>query len=299
MSDRRRRGRRGAGVGLLAALAAVAVAVALLVATRGGGTTSRSVRGAAAAARTAAATALEPASAGTAPTTVRIVRLVYGHGTHSAAVVRPRGGPGPLPTVLFLHGWGYQRPQDYRRWIDHLARRGNAVIVPKYQNDAYSDPAGVRAAMLAGLRAALSHVKIVPRTFVVAGHSAGAAMAADYAAVASAEGLPRPLAVYAVYPGRRIIGTPGIPAEDPARIPGSTRLVVLAGASDVIVGQQPARELRAGATAIPGARRRFVLVRDARVSDHLAPLRSSRVARRTFWRGLDRLISAARGTPAP
>jgi hypothetical protein len=176
----------------------------------------------------------------------------------------------------------------------HLARRGNVVIVPKYQNGPHSDPARVRGPMLRGVRTALRRVELAPGTLVVAGHSAGAAMAADYAAVARSHRLPQPRAVYAVCPGRRIIGTPGIPAADPARIPPSTRLLVLAGARDVVVGQAPARELRAAATSIPASRRRFVLVADPRVADHLAPLRSSAAARKTFWRRLDRLIGAAR-----
>ena len=227
------------------------------------------------------------------------VRREYGKGASAVAVVRPQVVSGALPGVLFLHGWGYQRPRDYRPWIKHLARDGNAVIVPKYQNGPHSDPAGVRGAMLRGLRTALSHVALEKGSLVVAGHSAGAAMGADYAAIARSLGLPRPRAVYAVYPGRRIIGTPGIPAADPARIAASTRLLVLAGARDVIVGQAPARELTSGATSIPAARRRLVLVQGARVSDHLAPLRSSSAARRTFWRRLDRLIDAARQPAAP
>ena len=223
----------------------------------------------------------------------RIVRRRYGQGASRAAVVRP-DAPGPLPVVIFLHGWGYQQERSYRRWIQHLARRGNAVIVPRYQTSRRSDPARVRAAMIRGVRTALRHVDAAPGSLVVAGHSAGAALAADFAAVARARRLPRPRAVFAVYPGRAIIGTPGIPAADPRRIPRSTRLLVLAGERDVVVGRGPGQQLVQMATRIPRTRRRFVLVRDAAVSDHLAPLRASRAARRAFWHRLDRLIDAAR-----
>lgn len=290
------RGRRPIQSAVIVALAAAAVAIAIIV-TRGDGSASSAPRAAdgTATARVAhaAATSAAPAQPARARP-LRTVRRVYGHGPSAVAIVRPEGINGPLPGVLFLHGWGYQRPGDYGSWIRHLARAGNVVIVPKYQNNAYSDPATVRPAMLAGLRTALRRVQLKRRTLVVAGHSAGAAMAGDYAAIARSEGLPRPRAVFAVYPGRRIIGTPGIPAADPAQIPASTRLLVLAGARDVVVGQQPARDLYAAATSIPASRRRFILVEDRRVSDHLAPLGTSEVVRRNFWRRLDRLIRAAR-----
>ena len=224
---------------------------------------------------------------------IRVVRHRYGRGASGVAVVRPDAA-GPFPAVIFLHGWGYQRQSAYRRWIGHLARRGNAVIVPRYQTSLRADPARARSAMLRGLRTALRHVDVMAGTLIVAGHSAGAALAADYAATARAQRLPRPQAVFAVYPGRAIIGTRGIPAADPRRIPPDTRLLALAGARDIVVGQAPARELVQAATQIAPSRRRFVLIEDPAVNDHLAPLRSGRAARRAFWRPLDRLIERAR-----
>lgn len=224
----------------------------------------------------------------------RTVRRVYGRGARGVAVVRPVATDGPVPVVLFLHGWGYRSAGDYREWIRHLARLGNAVIVPRYQTDTRTDPAGVRAAMLAGVRTALRHIDPAPRTLVAVGHSAGAALAADYAAIARSHGLPRPRAVYAVYPGRAIRGTPGIPAADLAQISSTTRLRVLAGAHDTVVGQAPARQLVEAATSVPAWRRRFVLVSRPPVADHLAALRSSSTARQTFWQPLDRLMEAVR-----
>ena len=222
-----------------------------------------------------------------------IVRRRYGRGASGVAVVRPDSA-GPLPAVIFLHGWGYQQERAYRRWIEHLARRGNVVMVPRYQTSLRSDPTRARGAMLRGIRTALRHVDMAPGSLVVAGHSAGAALAADYAAVAGAPRLPRPRAVFAVYPGRAILGTPGIPAADPGRIAPSTRLLVLAGAGDFVVGRAPARQLVETASQVPTSHRRFVLVEHPAVKDHLAPLRSSRAARRAFWHRLDRLIETVR-----
>ena len=199
--------------------------------------------------------------------------------------------------MLFLHGWGLTHVADYRRWLWHLAKRGNVVIFPRYQRDEHSNPGRARHDALAGLGAAFRRVAIDRRSFVVAGHSAGAAMAADYAAIAGQRGLPRPVAVFAVYPGRAILGYPaGIPPADYRRIAASTRLIVLAGARDAVVGQAPARGIVAAARRVPHRDRRYVLVRDPRVADHYAPTRSDPAARRAFWRRLDSLIARSRPT---
>ena len=236
----------------------------------------------------------QPAQAANGPRRVRIVRYGVGRGPDGAAIVRPAGTTGPQPVVVFLHGWGLTGPDAYARWIRHLARRGSTVIVPRYQVDGAADPSTVLAAASAGIRRALRRVSLAPRSLVVAGHSAGAALAADYAATAASERLPVPVAVYAVYPGRRILGYPsGIPEADPARIPEATRLTVLAGARDAVVGELPARRLVSRATSIPRDRRRLLVISGA-AADHLAPLRAGRAAKRAFWRPLDRLIERAR-----
>jgi len=227
-----------------------------------------------------------------------IVRTVVGRGVRGAAIIRRRGVSGPQPAVILLHRWGLVAPSDYRRWIRHLAAAGNTVIAPSYQRDEHSRPDRALPDALAGIRAALRRVEAAPGTLVVAGHSAGAALATDYAASARAEGLPRALAVYAVYPGRAILGYPGgIPEIPPSRIPASTRIRALAGASDTVVGTAPAQQLVQAASHVPPARRRFVLVEDPRVDDHYAPTRTGAAARRTFWRPLDRLIASVRARP--
>ena len=236
----------------------------------------------------------QPAQVANGPSTTKLVRYSVGRGARGAAIVRPAGAAGPQPVVVFMHGWGLTGPDAYGRWIRHLARRGNTVIVPRYQVDAAADPSTVRAAAIAGIRRALRRVRPAPRTLVVAGHSAGAALAADYAATAASERLPVPVAVYAVYPGRRILGYPaGIPEADPASIPANTRLLVLAGARDAVVGELPARQLVSRAASVRHDRRHLLRITGA-AADHLAPLRAGRAARRAFWRPLDRLVDRAR-----
>jgi acetyl esterase/lipase len=218
-----------------------------------------------------------------------LVTETVGRGPQTATIVRP-DVDGRVPVVLFLHGWGATRPRFYRPWIDHLAHEGNAVIYPRYQDSFVDQPSEVLGNALAGIRLALRRIDEEPGSLVVAGHSAGGALAADYAAIARTAKLPVPVAVFSAYPGRTLRRIRvGIPEIDPARIAPDTEVVALAGADDRVVGSRVARRIARGAGG------RLIVVDDPRASDHLGPQRADRAARREFWARLDELISRARG----
>ena len=221
--------------------------------------------------------------------------LIYargGEGPGRVTVVRPADARGPLPLVLFLHGWGATEPRFYGPWVEHLARAGNAVIYPRYQDSVAEPPPQVLGNALIGIRTALDGLDADRGSLVVAGHSAGGALASDYAGIARSVGLPEPRAVLSMYPGRAFRGIRfAIPAVDPSRIPSGTRLLVLSGADDRVVDPRDARAIHDGATR---ARRRFEVIRTPGASDHLGPQRATRIARNVFWRRLDDLIADAR-----
>ena len=220
----------------------------------------------------------------------KIERVVVGTGARAALVVRRSDAP-PQPTVIFLHGWKILGRDAYRAWYEHLARRNVTVIAPRYQLRNGTPPEDALDNALAGVRAALARVPPRRGGVTVAGHSAGGVLAADYAAVAAAQGLPRARSVLVVYPGAAIRGSAtGIPSTDLSQMPSDTRLVVMASAADPVVGDVPARTIYESATAIPLGRRTFVAVDDPRASDHFAPVMASRTARRVFWTRLDRLV---------
>jgi dienelactone hydrolase len=205
-------------------------------------------------------------------------------------VIRPAGAEGELPAVLFLHGWGATEPRRYAPWIEHLARAGNAVIYPRYQQSVAEPPRQVLGNTIVGVRAALAGDDLDTGSLVVAGHSAGGALAADYAAIARRVGLPPARTVLSMYPGRSFRGIDaGIPSAGP--VPDGTRLVVLTGAQDGVVDPRDAEAIVRDART---PRRRLVLIRAAGAADHLGPQRSTPVAQREFWDRLDALIADAR-----
>jgi pimeloyl-ACP methyl ester carboxylesterase len=223
-----------------------------------------------------------------------LIQATGGEGAGRVTVIRPAEAREPLPAVLFLHGWGATEPHFYGAWLEHLARAGNAVIYPRYQDSFAEPPTQVLGNALVGIRTALEHTDVDAASLVVAGHSAGGALAADYAAVARRVGLPSPRAVMSVYPGRSFRGIrAAIPAAGP--VPEGAELVVLSGSADSVVDPRDARAIyRTAATAArsletidtPGAR------------DHIGPQRATAVARQEFWRRLDALITRARAPSA-
>jgi len=226
-----------------------------------------------------------------------VVTEQVGRGPQTAWIVRQDDALPTRPVVLFLHGWGATTPSYYRPWLDHLARGRTTVIYPRYQESFLTPPAQALGNALAGIRLALAKIEPRPESLLVVGHSAGGALAADYAAVARAAGLPPARAVLSIYPGRRLPRVPlGIPEVAPGQIPSSTRIVALAGARDTVVGTAPARRIAAAATRVPRARRSYELIRDPAVADHLGPQRSGAPTRRVFWQRLDALLDGhARG----
>jgi acetyl esterase/lipase len=225
----------------------------------------------------------------------KVERLTVGRGPEGAVVLLPPEAREPLPAVIFLHGWRSFGTDDYEPWLEHLVARGNAVIYPAYEARGFSLPGSWLDNTLAGVRAALEEVEVQPGSVVVAGHSAGGALAADYAAAAPAAGLPPARAVFSIYPGRGLRGLPGrIPRADPAAVPPQTRILAVAGGGDTAVGDAEARAIVAMPERVPASRRRFEEITDPDVDDHRAPQRDDAAARRAFWRRLDRLIEVAR-----
>jgi hypothetical protein len=195
--------------------------------------------------------------------------------------------PKTAPAVVFLHGWGAVEPAPYRAWIDHIVRRGNIVIYPRYQVDHRTPPREFASSAITAVRAALellrtdaTRVRADLARFALVGQSVGGALSINLAASAARAGLPPPTAVMSIQPGK----TWGLPRraalvfEDLSTLPPAMLLLVVAGDRDRVARDIDARRIYYGASRIPPQNKNFVLV----MSDlygtppleahHLAPL---------------------------
>lgn len=153
------------------------------------------------------------------------------------------GGTAPslLPVVVFNHGWLGYDPVHYDDWLRHLARKGNVVIFPKYQNlftpGQYFSSNAIWSTRRA-LDQAFKSSAVKPdraRGMTLIGHSAGGRISLDMAHKAAAEGLPTPEAVLAVEPADSSALMPL--AANYSGIPSSTKVVCLVGDADTVVGR--------------------------------------------------------------
>lgn len=211
---------------------------------------------------------------------------VHGNGVEQYWLFEPaEPTPKSAPLVVLNHGWMGMQPAVYLGWLHHLARRGNVVVFPKYQDGPLTPAWTFTRNAIAAVKRAIAELKkpghVAPdlERFAIVGHSAGGAIAADMAALAAAEGLPRPRAVMIVQPGRGFRGddSPFFPAADASRVPKDALWLVVVGADDIVVGDATAKRIFRSVRHIPADNRDYVVVRTDRhgepplVADHISP----------------------------
>ena len=189
-----------------------------------------------------------PAPSGPSVTTAAGIARPYGIGAEQVWVMTPNRGA-PKNVVVYLHGWGANLPFYWHlKWIDHLLARGSAVIFPTYQAGNVDDPwISTPWNLEVGLRAGFGALGRPGLPVVAAGFSVGATLSFFYAANARAWGLPRPRAVFSVFP----VDPKQIdPLRSPPPLKGKTRILIMVGDSDTTVGR-----LRGGRPLEVAARR--------------------------------------------
>jgi pimeloyl-ACP methyl ester carboxylesterase len=153
------------------------------------------------------------------------------------------------PVVIFLHGWGGTNPLYYGAWIDHIVKRGNIVIFPRYQSSILTRREDFIPNTLDGIKAALkqlqsdpSHVRPDLTRVATVGHSLGGVLSASVAALARESGLPRIRAVMSVEPG--LTREPAsVPMADLKKIESNTLLLSIAGDRDTLVDDYDAKRI--------------------------------------------------------
>jgi len=213
-----------------------------------------------------------------------------GKGADQVWVFEPSGKPKDV--VVFIHGLGELTPANHRPWLEHMAKKGSAVLYPRYERSLGQPDAVLH--VLAAVRTGLKHLHRPGLPQVAIGYSRGGEIVIDYAAVARGAG-PAPREVLSVFPGTV---DPVDPPLDLRSIAPRTRLTILVGDQDTVVDGAGARQMlaRLATAGFPGERISLVVVKSQGrfAVTHLAPLEVSPAAKRAFWDRADRLVERAR-----
>ena len=212
----------------------------------------------------------------------------YGKGVDEYWLYEPDSPkPRSAPLIVFLHGWGGTNPAVYGGWLDHLVKRGNIVVYPRYQSDLLTPLSEFTPNTIAALKNAIQRLQTEPghvrpelNRVAIVGHSVGGLLTANVAALAGESGLPQVRAMMSVEPGRtwnpfRFIN---VPLVDLKRIPSATLLLAVAGDDDTIASDTDAKRIYYESVKIPAANKDFVrLMSDSHGrpqlrADHFAPV---------------------------
>ena len=232
---------------------------------------------------------------------------MHGEGGTQYWILEPaRPSPEKAPLVIFLHGYSAMTPDTYRGWVNHLAKRGNIVVYPRYQEKLLTPAVEYFPNVVVSVRDALAvlakpgHVKPDLERVSLVGHSAGGVQVANYAAQFASEKLPVPKAAMIVEPGQgKSGGVKIIPMEDCKTFSEELRLIVVVGDADGFVGTGCARTIWRETGHV--RERAFVTVRSdahgmpALRADHLSPISWTRQATDAvdwfgYWKTFDALM---------
>lgn len=196
-----------------------------------------------------------------------VIKNRHGQGGGEYWIYEPdQPKPKTAPVVIFLHGWSGTNPLYYGAWIDHLVKRGNIVVFPRYQSsiltarqDFIPNTLDAVKAAFARLQNEPGHVRPDLNKVAAVGHSLGGVLAVSVAALAGENKLPQVRAVMAVEPG--ITRDPvSVPMADLSKIPGSTLLLSIAGDRDTLVSDRDAKRIYYESTQISADNKDFVLL---------------------------------------
>jgi hypothetical protein len=114
-----------------------------------------------------------------------------------------------LPLIVFMHGFGEWNPLRYGHWIEHLVKRGNIVVFPRYQQNEYLTPStSFTSNSVTGLKRAIDTIQHHPawtqpemdKVFYM-GHSYGGLITANFATNYVSYGIPKPKGILMACPG--------------------------------------------------------------------------------------------------
>lgn len=217
----------------------------------------------------------------------KVKQTSYGEGDEQFWIFEPEPRVESAPVIGFLHGWGGMKPDSYTGWIEHLVKRGNVVIYPRFQENLRERPPNMTPSAMGAMREALrlldgrKHARADRTKFGLVGHSLGGVISANIAAQSAQEGLPEPKALMVVQPGDSNISplASRIPSirGNYGTMPKDIFLLVVVGDADRVVGSETAKKIFQSASSVPAKNKEFLTFRSTSSlsADHFSPLSAS------------------------
>lgn len=172
----------------------------------------------------------------------------------------------PRPVAVLFHSWGAVNPALYGGFIDHLARKGYLVLLPRFQEVNRSRPADATGLADGLIRDALASLANDPKArpdlnrVAFIGHSAGVPLALNVAAGAGETQLPAPKLIFGLMPGG-IASTEkerGIMLRDLSTVDPSTLIIAMSGDREHLPSDRASRRIFEATSGVPLARKLFM-----------------------------------------
>jgi hypothetical protein len=185
--------------------------------------------------------------------------------------------PDSANVVVFNHGYGVYNPGPYGAWIEHLVRKGNIVIFPRYQynltiplSSAFTNNSAkaIRDA-LTELVSSSSYVQPKYDNMIIIGHSYGGVITSNLATQYSSYGIPKPKAIMLCMPGTSIYTLGRLNSY--SAMDSSINILSVIGENDIVVGDTFGLEIFNTTINIPTSHKNLVeLKKDSYGSPNIA-----------------------------
>ncbi|KYK31070.1 MAG: hypothetical protein AYK22_02675 [Thermoplasmatales archaeon SG8-52-3] len=209
-----------------------------------------------------------------------VIKTIHKRGGQQYWIFEPfMPKPESAPLIVFNHGWSAIHPISYRAWINHIVKKGNIVVYPRYQKGLVRGFENFTTNAVNAVKDAIEtlnkgwHVRPDLDKFAILGHSLGGGITANMAALALDEDLPIPKAIMPVQPFLHMVEK-----VDFLKINNNTLMLVIVGEEDTVVGNHSAKIIFENTTQIPYSNKDFIIqVTDKYgspdiIADHLAPV---------------------------
>ena len=170
--------------------------------------------------------------------------------------------PDSADVVIFNHGWGVYNPGPYGQWIEHLVKKGNIVIFPKYQQNDGTFFATYTPNAATGiidafdeLNANVNRVKPRMNHIAMIGHSFGGVITANLAIEYNSYGVPKPKCFMLCEPGP---GTSSGHLPTYSDMDTDYKTLIIVGDDDIIVGNSFGKMIF-DSTNIPTSQKNYII----------------------------------------